>query len=72
MKTEPTVYKFTFYGCAHPWVSTEGEIDLPEQVDEALCYVDGLQQITKLEVTEHTLKEKPQNKTQNTKKRKTK
>ena len=59
MKTEPTVYKFTFYGCAHPWVSTEGEVDLPEQVVEALCYVYGLQQMTKLEVTELTLKEKP-------------
>ena len=56
MKTEPTVYKFTFYGCTHPWVDTE---NLPEQVDEALCYVDGLQQMTKLEFTEHTLKEKP-------------
>ena len=59
MKTEPTVYKFTFYGCAHPWAATEGKVDLPEQVDEALCYVDGLQQMTKLEVTELTLKEKP-------------
>jgi|TARA_R110002051_G_scaffold210324_1_gene275921 hypothetical protein len=56
MKKEPTVYKFTFYGCAHPWVATES---LPEQVDEALCYIDGLQQMTKLEVTELSLKEKP-------------
>ena len=72
MKTEPTVYKFTFYGCAHPWVSTEGEVNLPEQVEEALCYVDHLQQMTKLEATELTLKEKPQSKTQNTKKSKTK
>ena len=58
MKTEPKVYKFTFYGCAHPWTETESEIDLPAQVEEALCYVDYLQQMTKLEATELTLEEK--------------
>ena len=57
MKTKPKVYKFTFYGCAHPWTE-ESEIDIPAQVEEALCYVDYLQQMTKLEATELTLEEK--------------
>jgi len=59
MKKEPTIYKFTFYECAHPWAATESEVDLPAHVEEALCYVDHLQQMTKLEATELTLKEKP-------------
>ena len=70
MKKEPTVYKFTFYGCAHPWVDTEGEVDLPAQVEEGLCYVDSLQQMTKLESTELTLKEKPKPRRKAVKKRK--
>lgn len=59
MKKEPTVYKFTFYGCAHPWGKPKGDADLKDQVEESLCYVDALQQMTKLEVTELSLKEKP-------------
>ena len=55
---EPIIYKFTFYGCVHPWCS-EGEPDLEGKIEEALCYVDDLQQLTKLEVTEHTIKENP-------------
>lgn len=56
--TKPTVYKFTFYGCTHPWiVDSKDKVDVAEQVEEALCYVDGLLQMTKLEATKMNLTE---------------
>ncbi len=57
--TEPTIYKFEFYAQVHPWLAEDFKKDLKEQVDEALCYVDELQQLTKIQVTEYSLKAKP-------------
>ena len=47
--TEPTIYKFEFYAQVHPWLAEDFKKDLKEQVDEALCYVDELQQLTKIQ-----------------------
>jgi len=56
--TEPTIYKFEFYAHKCPWLD-KPENDLTKIVEEALCYADDLQQITKVQVTEYSLKAKP-------------
>ena len=68
MKNEPQIYKFTFYGCVHPWATDEEKKDLAGEVEEVLCHVHGLQQITKLEASDMELREKPKAKRKTPKK----
>tara|TARA_B100000902_G_C27101575_1_gene809064 strand:+ start:161 stop:349 length:189 start_codon:yes stop_codon:yes gene_type:complete len=54
MKTEKKIiYKFEFYGIHHHWLD---EKDLIEQIEEALCYVEELNQLTELKAIECVLK----------------
>lgn len=57
-KNEPTIYKFEFYAHRCPWIDAT-ETECIEQVEEVLMHLQGLQQMSKVEVTEYSLKAKP-------------
>jgi len=56
MKTKPIIYKFTFYGCAHPMNQEEkSQKDLESELDELIWCHQSLQVVTPLKVTKHKL-----------------
>ena len=56
MKTKPTIYKFTFYGCVHPLnKEKKTQEDLQREIDDLIWCTESLQVVTPLEVTKHKL-----------------
>jgi len=52
------LYKFTFYGAPSHWCELEptGK-EIKEKIEEAISYVDELNQVTKVQVTKQSVKD---------------
>ncbi len=54
----PKIYKFEFYAHKSHWNDDKSEQDCLEELDEMLMYCEQLNQISKVKVTEYSLKTK--------------
>ena len=55
---KPKLYKFTFYGTPSHWPDKEPDVkEILKNVEECLCYVDDLNQVTKVQLTKQSIKD---------------
>tara|TARA_R110002051_G_scaffold313659_3_gene389944 strand:+ start:460 stop:639 length:180 start_codon:yes stop_codon:yes gene_type:complete len=58
MKTKkPELYKFTFYGSHSCWADKVKLNQIVDKIEESLCYVDTLTQVTKVQAIKQSVED---------------
>jgi hypothetical protein len=55
---KPELYKFTFYGTHSCWADKVKLDQLVDKIEESLCYVYTLNQVTKVQVVKQSVEDR--------------